>query len=150
MLIIIRYTTLELDESNPTEIKLLIPVSADKYAAQDLLDTFVVIVQQMAEDSQTLVRDLVVPETDEEKFGLAHSAFERWASLEPRRLAIKTRRGELSYGELNSRAECFAHLLRKSGIRSGDLVPVFMEKSEHTLVVILGILKAGAAFGKSL
>lgn len=102
----------------------------------------------MAADSQVLVRDLVAPELDAEKFGLAHSAFERWAALEPCRLAVKTKQIELSYEELNKRADCFAHLLRKSGIRSGDFVPVFMEKSEQTLVVILGILKAGAAFGE--
>ncbi|KAI0517458.1 hypothetical protein F5B22DRAFT_603044 [Xylaria bambusicola] len=141
-----QYTTIELDESNPTEIKLLIPVSADEYAARDLLDTFVFIVEKMVADPQVLVRDLISTETDAEQFGLAHSAFERWAVQEPGRLAIKTKQTELSYRELNRRAESFAHLLRKSGIRHGDFVPVFMEKSEQTLVVILGILKAGAAF----
>ncbi|KAI1368161.1 hypothetical protein F5Y08DRAFT_10285 [Xylaria arbuscula] len=141
-----QYTTIELDETNPTQIKLLIPCSADEYAARDLLDTFVLIVERMATDPQVLVRDLVTPEPEAEQFGLAHSAFEHWAAVEPGRLAVKMKQTELSYGELNKRADCFAHLLRKSGVRHGDFVPVFMEKSEQTLVVILGILKAGASF----
>ena len=53
----------------------------------------------------------------------------------------------LTYAELNARANRIAHFLReRHDIRPGDLVAVFLERSEWAVTAILGILKAGGAY----
>ncbi|MCU0290099.1 MAG: AMP-binding protein, partial [Acidobacteria bacterium] len=53
---------------------------------------------------------------------------------------------QLSYGELNKRANQLAHLLRDKEIRPGTVVGLMVEKSLELLVGIWGILKAGGAY----
>ena len=53
---------------------------------------------------------------------------------------------ELSYSELNARANQLANYLRIKGVKEDTLVPVCIERSLDMLVAILGILKAGAAY----
>lgn len=144
-----RYITLELNEDNPTAVTLLVPFVADKSAAKALLDTFVTIAKEVAADPEVQVSKLVVAKP-EPATGLAHSDFERIALTEPHRPAVRTKLGDLSYGEMNDRADRFAHYLHQRGIKHEDLVPTYMDKSAETLVVIFGILKAGAGFGEYL
>lgn len=153
-----QYVTLELDESQPGSVKLLVPFAAEYSGAKALLDTFVGIVKQMAADPQTPVGNLIgKPQTEEapksyetkqfpNDFGFAHAAFEHIAATEPERTAIKTKRGGLSYGDMNARAERMAHYLTQLGVKPGDFVPLYMDKSEDTLVAVFGVLKSGAAF----
>ena len=53
---------------------------------------------------------------------------------------------ELTYGELNARANRVAHKLRALGVGPDDLVGLCTERSLDMLVGILGILKAGGAY----
>ncbi|KAI0165441.1 hypothetical protein GGR52DRAFT_575533 [Hypoxylon sp. FL1284] len=150
-----QYVTLEVDESHPKSAKLLVPFSADVSGAQDLLNTFVSTVKKMAKHPDISIGSLIGHEKEQKtagikqhwpEFSYAHSAFEKHAHAEPHRVAIKTKHGVVSYGEMNARAERFAHYLAQSGVKAGDMVPLFMDKSDDTLVAIFGILKAGAAF----
>jgi amino acid adenylation domain-containing protein len=52
----------------------------------------------------------------------------------------------LTYGELEQRANGLAHVLVEHGISRGDRVGLFLEKSLESLVGIYGILKAGALY----
>ncbi|MET7699934.1 amino acid adenylation domain-containing protein [Streptomyces sp. NPDC005485] len=52
----------------------------------------------------------------------------------------------LSYAELDARAARFAGLLAGHGVRHGDTVGVYLERSAELVVTVLGILKAGAAY----
>jgi amino acid adenylation domain-containing protein/non-ribosomal peptide synthase protein (TIGR01720 family) len=54
--------------------------------------------------------------------------------------------GSLTYEELDVKAVSVAHQLRGLGIGPGSIVPFCFEKSFVTIVAILAILKAGAAF----
>jgi amino acid adenylation domain-containing protein len=51
-----------------------------------------------------------------------------------------------TYQELNDRANQLAHRLHKLGVRRGDRVGLLMPRSAETVVSVLGILKAGAAY----
>ena len=53
---------------------------------------------------------------------------------------------QISYRELNSRANQLAHHLQSPGVREESLVGILVERSVEMLVGILGVLKAGAAY----
>ncbi|QEM12508.1 non-ribosomal peptide synthetase [Mucilaginibacter rubeus] len=53
----------------------------------------------------------------------------------------------LSYAELDAASNRFAAYLRdKEGVKNGDVIGVLLNREERLLTVLLGILKAGAAF----
>ncbi|KAL8931106.1 MAG: hypothetical protein Q9208_000210 [Pyrenodesmia sp. 3 TL-2023] len=54
--------------------------------------------------------------------------------------------GSMSYGELSAASSNVARQLIRAGVRLGDMVPFAFEKSRWTVVALLAILKAGAAF----
>lgn len=74
------------------------------------------------------------------------TAFEAHAKVTPDRLAVTDGHTELSYGELNRRANRLASRLRKFGVAPDKLVAVCMKRSAEMLVAWLGVLKAGGAF----
>jgi amino acid adenylation domain-containing protein len=53
---------------------------------------------------------------------------------------------ELTYGALDSRANQLAHHISDMGVRVGDMVPLMVDKSIDTIITILGVMKAGAAY----
>ena len=75
-----------------------------------------------------------------------HQIFEERAGLWPDALAVVFRDSQLSYHELNRRANQLACYLRKRSIGPGTLVGLCVERSLEMIVGILGILKAGAAY----
>lgn len=75
-----------------------------------------------------------------------HQLFEAQAERTPEATAVVYEDQRLTYGELNSRVNRLAHYLRKRGARPEVLVGICVERSPDTLVGILGILKAGAAY----
>ncbi|WP_369234203.1 amino acid adenylation domain-containing protein [Streptomyces sp. R21] len=52
----------------------------------------------------------------------------------------------LTYAQLDARAARFAGLLAGHGVRHGDTVGVYLERSAELVATVLGILKAGAAY----
>ncbi|MBG9452841.1 hypothetical protein ABE61_01735, partial [Lysinibacillus sphaericus] len=53
---------------------------------------------------------------------------------------------EVSYRELNERANVLAHKLRELGVRPDDFVAIMAERSIEMIAGIYGIIKAGAAY----
>lgn len=53
---------------------------------------------------------------------------------------------QLTYNELNERANQLAHSLRKNGVGRGDIIGLMVHNSLDVAVGILGILKAGGAY----
>jgi non-ribosomal peptide synthetase component F len=53
---------------------------------------------------------------------------------------------ELTYGELNAKANQLAHYLRKRGIGPESLVGICVERSLEMIIGMLGVLKAGGAY----
>ncbi|ESW68238.1 non-ribosomal peptide synthetase [Mesorhizobium sp. C277A] len=51
-----------------------------------------------------------------------------------------------TYQELNSRANQFARMLIKHGVRPGHRVGLILDRSAETYVALLAVMKAGAAF----
>lgn len=76
----------------------------------------------------------------------AHQLFERQAQRAPNALAVSSIRGQLTYGELNARADQLARRLRALGVKPEILVGLCVPRSPAMLVGALGILKAGGAY----
>jgi len=64
----------------------------------------------------------------------------------PERTAVADRGRSLTYAELETVSNRLAHLLVDRGVRRGDRVGLFLDKSIESLVGIYGVLKAGAAY----
>lgn len=72
---------------------------------------------------------------------------EEQAQATPHNVAIRSEGQQLTYGELLRLANGFAAVLQKKyGVKQGDLVGLLLDRELLLLPVILGILKAGAAY----
>ena len=72
--------------------------------------------------------------------------FERHAERAPDAAAVASSRGELTYRELNHRADELAGRLRALGVGPEVLVGLCVRRSPAVLAGALGILKAGGAY----
>lgn len=72
--------------------------------------------------------------------------FERQAEHAPNATAVTSSRGELTYGELNHRADELARRLCALGVGPEMVVGLCVPRSPAMLVGALGILKAGGAY----
>ena len=75
-----------------------------------------------------------------------HELFERQVNLHPDAIALVFGEQQLTYRELNERANQAAHYLRDHGVRTEVLVGVCLERSPQMLIALLGIWKAGGAY----
>ena len=71
---------------------------------------------------------------------------EQQVALHPEATAVVFGHRQLTYAELNTRANQLAHHLRTLGVGPDVLVAVAMERSVELVVALLGILKAGGAY----
>ena len=75
-----------------------------------------------------------------------HELFEEQAERSPDAVAAVYAGQQLTYGELNRRANQLAHYLRKRGVGPESLVGICVARSLEMVVGLLGILKAGGAY----
>jgi len=75
-----------------------------------------------------------------------HELFERIAHRTPDAIALVYEEEELSYAELNRRANQVAHYLRKHEAGPEARVGILLGRSLNMVVAIVGILKAGGAY----
>src|SRR5580704_10158836 len=80
------------------------------------------------------------------QFPAVHSIFERQAGSTPDAVAVVFQNTELTYAELNRRANRVAHHLIRLGVQRGDLIGLCIQRSPELIVAMLGILKAGGAY----
>jgi amino acid adenylation domain-containing protein len=85
-------------------------------------------------------------QADYPKDSCIHQLFEAQVERTPDAVALAFKDQQLTYHELNTRANQLAHYLRKRGVEPGVLVSICVERSLEMVVGILGILKAGGAY----
>src|SRR5215213_4225019 len=74
-----------------------------------------------------------------------HHLFEEQAKQTPNRIAVVSESEQLTYRELNERANQLAHRLRQLGVAPDSVVGLYLEQSAAIIVGLLGIAKAGGA-----
>src|ERR1044072_2055922 len=77
---------------------------------------------------------------------LIHELFEAQVERTPAAVALVFEGEEVSYRELNERANQLAHHLQSLGVREETLVGIMMERSLEMVVSLLAVLKAGGAY----
>ena len=75
-----------------------------------------------------------------------HHLFEAQVERTPNRIALVYEQQQLSYRELNGRANKLARYLIAAGVRREGLVGISVERSIEMVVGLIGIMKAGAAY----
>lgn len=68
------------------------------------------------------------------------------AARTPDAVAVSYQDRELTYAELDRRANGLAHRLQQYGVVTGAVVPVLLNRSEDLVIALLGVLKAGGVF----
>jgi len=72
--------------------------------------------------------------------------FEQTCDRRPHETAVICGSSQLTYQELDRRANRLAHFLISRGVGKGKPVGILLERSLDTYIALLGVLKAGAAF----
>ena len=77
---------------------------------------------------------------------LLHDILVNSANENKRRLVARCSDSTITYGELDDLSNRLCHCLIDKGIKVGDRVCIYLDKSINSLVSIFGILKAGAVY----
>ncbi|WP_407562708.1 amino acid adenylation domain-containing protein [Streptomyces sp. 184] len=134
--------------------------SFDASAADAVLDRLVHVLRQMAADPGLPVGRLDVLDGPERArvlrdfndtarplaAGALPEVFGERAARCAEAVALVDGEREWTYAELNEAADRVAGGLAARGVRRGDLVGVVMERSAELVIVLLGIVKAGAGY----
>jgi amino acid adenylation domain-containing protein len=73
-------------------------------------------------------------------------AFEDRVSKNPKSVALSYQQEQLSYEQLNQRADHVAQHLLQNGVTPNSLVGIYLDRSIEMVVAIIGVLKSGAAY----
>jgi len=78
--------------------------------------------------------------------GTMQELFERQVAATPNAVAVSAHDEQLTYQELNERANQLAHYLQAQGVSAETRVAVLLERSPKLIITLLAILKAGGAY----
>ncbi|MDZ7739334.1 MAG: amino acid adenylation domain-containing protein [Bacteroidales bacterium] len=123
-------------------------------------DNFIALLDRVAENRDLPMKELsVLSEYDKELLEQYNNSyfeyknvpvikmFEGAAAGYPDKVAVEDVTGEnLTYAELNARADMFAAYLLDKGLKKGDVAGISLERNIDMLTALLGIMKTGAAY----
>lgn len=78
--------------------------------------------------------------------GSVIAQFEHWATHSPEHAALVFEQQRLTYGQLNQLASSMSQQLIAKGVKPGDKVGIYQDRTAGFIASILAILKAGAAY----
>src|SRR5581483_2400803 len=97
-------------------------------------------------ERQQLVCDWNATASDYRREACVHELFAQRAMQYAGKAAVIFGKDEITYKELNARANQLAHYLRARGAGPEVLIGIFVDRSMDMLVALLGVLKSGAAY----
>ncbi|MGE7844071.1 amino acid adenylation domain-containing protein [Lysinibacillus sp. NPDC093712] len=105
------------------------------HCTQLLTEADKVIYQALNQTKAFYAKDQTIPE-------VFYQAVEQFAD----RIALSFNGGSMTYRQLNERSNQIAHMLRDKGLQKGDKVAIVIERSQETVISLLGVLKAGGIY----
>ncbi|NET71698.1 MAG: amino acid adenylation domain-containing protein, partial [Sphaerospermopsis sp. SIO1G2] len=132
----------------------------DRSTIERMMGHFITLLTAIVESPQTRINELPILTTTEkqrllnsqnniQEYGAEkciHQLFTEQVEQTPDTVAVVFANQQLTYQELNNKANQVAHYLRSLGVGADVLVGIAVERSVEMLVGILGILKAGGAY----
>ncbi|WP_370272612.1 amino acid adenylation domain-containing protein [Legionella sp. km535] len=134
----------------------------DEQVISKLLDGLVTILTQLVKNtevkannigsiSESSYKNIIVEKnrTDFNTLGAKtlHELFEKQAKETPYSIALEFNDRKYTYSEINAISNKIAFVLQNEfSIKRGDIVGLFLERSEFTFISILSVLKSGAAY----
>lgn len=127
----------------------------------DIHNRIFYILDQFLENSSILLKDIEIVTKDEQEklvneFNNTFKSydetltisklFEQMAQKYPNNIALTFDGKDLSYKELNEKANFLASLLRNNGIKNNDIVGIMTYRSFEMVIAQLAIIKAGGAY----
>ncbi|MEQ9486031.1 amino acid adenylation domain-containing protein [Coleofasciculus sp. F4-SAH-05] len=97
-------------------------------------------------EQQYILQDWNATQTDYNLSRCLHHLIEAQVEKTPDAIAVIFDNQQLTYRQLNSRANQLAHYLQKLGVKPESLVGICVERSLEMVVGLLAILKAGGAY----
>src|SRR4028119_1574914 len=97
-------------------------------------------------DRLQLLIDFNQTQKDYPKNKCVHQLFEEQAERNPDSIAVVFESEQITYRELNDRANQLAHYLQNLGVEPEVVVGICLDRSLETIVGMLGVLKAGGAY----
>lgn len=155
-----------IDEFDTKDYKLVfnyesgkINISYDEsFYSKELMDVFLESIDVLLDKftiNETLLNSISIRreiELDEDfeidlaNEGVINNIFEKISLENPDKTILYTEDGELTYDELNRKANKIANSLIKNGVEVEDKVMFMMRRNSDLIAAVLGIVKAGAAF----
>ncbi|MFE3877330.1 amino acid adenylation domain-containing protein [Kitasatospora sp. NPDC059146] len=128
--------------------------------ARTLLDRFLALLDRIVADPAELLGTVEVLTGDERErllsgghgpaaelpSGSVPELFEAQAAATPEAIALVAGTTELSYAELNARANGLALRLAEAGVRAETPVALLLERSPALVIALLAVLKAGGSY----
>ena len=100
----------------------------------------------LTKEEQEQLREWDQTNSEYERDRCVQQLVEMTVAQQPETIAISYGATQISYRELNTRANQLAHYLRKRGVGPDVRVGVLVDRSIELIVAMLGILKAGGAY----
>jgi amino acid adenylation domain-containing protein/non-ribosomal peptide synthase protein (TIGR01720 family) len=98
------------------------------------------------DEQHWLIREINQTQVDYSTKGCIQDWFEAQVEQTPDAIAIVFETEQLTYRELNQRANWLAHALQQRGVRADVPVALYLGRSLDWVVGLLGVLKAGGAY----
>ncbi len=131
-----------------------------KAFAKSIIETVNVLLEQLIHDvNQPLCKLNIIGapdchtldalnETDKDfdEVSTLTQLFDLQVKKTPHSVAVADHNAEFTFTELKQRVDAFASYLVRQGVRPGDRVGIFLDRSVHMLIGVLGIVKSGAAY----
>ncbi|MFJ7781086.1 condensation domain-containing protein, partial [Streptomyces yangpuensis] len=131
----------------------------DRATAERIAERVASLLESMvASPDQVLGRIDVLSETEREQLaswndtavevpvGTVGEVFGRQAGITPDAVAVVSGEEQISYAELEARANRLAHLLIEQGVGPERVVALSMPRGVDMITAVLGVLKAGGAY----
>ncbi|MEM9905082.1 MAG: amino acid adenylation domain-containing protein [Cyanobacteria bacterium P01_D01_bin.44] len=115
-------------------------------AAEDFGSTISQLEILSQSERQQLLFEFNQTQTDFALDKCVHQIFEEQVEKIPDDVAVVYENQQLTYVELNTRANQLAHYLQQLGVGPETIVCLHLERSLETIVCLLGVLKAGGAY----
>lgn len=152
------------DRQESGELKLEVDYQVDLFEENEidtLVKCFVTLVNEVTLNPENTLQSFEILGEEEKKYLLLecnntavdyqrdkciHTLFEEQVNKSPNKIALTFDGENLTYKELDAKANKLAGLLRSKGISSQSIIGVMMMRSFDMLIAILAILKAGAGY----